>query len=905
MVGAAGAQRLPGAGRGGLAVLRAWRGLLAGLAGTVAGLSCGEVIDAGHRSQTVVTDFAPRSGPTSGGGVVRVEGLRLDRVSAVFFGDIEAQILKRPAGAITLRVPPGAPGPVRLRFRVPDGMLSAAPVFRYHPEHIAFATDVELPGRGTAFAAGALGGDAHPDLANLSLEPDGDRTRATLWIGVATVDAAGPRYRWTDRGHHWVPRRIQPGQPQALRARDLDGDGRAELIWYDPDRPTETAVLIGIDASGRAEWTPLSFPEAMTHADLLIEDLDRDGVLDLAFVGDRLQVLWGGGGHWGEEASSLPLFERPTGPPRARYDREVFAVVSAAPEEDRSVPALYVMHEGLAGPFAITLAGGRALDAVPGAWSVPTDQRLLGLVDVAGTGQVSAFTGDDSGTWTVHLDVGVSDGAPVQTVRAPSRCRMGPEDGTVAATPAMFFDVTGDGLKDAIALGRDGPSCVFVGAWDGSFRRDPLLLPDDDMVGTDLVVADFDGDGVADILRVDQGVRDFDTVVGRMHFGPGMTRRPRVPTSPVGGARPATGLPRIVDRGGESSIYLIEDDARIVRVRPVAGATLRPEVLATLWPAAEGGVRTVDRVVDLDQDGHEELVVAGGRLRSDRFAEVWRSGDDGWHRLVLPDGWRYLGVTRWDDEVPVVVGQPAEARDFVEALRLDGAGRWVPIERRPLPPPASGATGCPSCQCLHVGHYNGDAELDLLYGCRSDHILIHPGAGRGFSGTAERIAVAYGFAEKPVLTDVDGDGFLDLMAHGGVGRLHIRWGVRGALFAEETEFFLGDGFEYLGSLELDGDGRREHLFWRQSALHYFRVLPGADGAARRIEGPFLVQSLATPHPEQQAPIGFPVDWTSNEGSLWHQDWTGDGLGDLLFLLESRAGRADVGAHLVLWPNVSR
>ncbi len=252
--------------------------------------------------------------------------------------------------------------------------------------------------------------------------------------------------------------------PFGVAAGDLNGDGRADLVWNHLGTTNEVRVGFG-KADGTfdlATTTPVAIAGspvgAWTAFTLVVADLDGDGRDDLA---------------WNRVSGGTSE----TRVARSRGD----GTFEVLPMELRNEAAWATP------PFAVTAARARARPAAP----APRDLLWTRLVG----GEATAVASLWGGTTPVAL--------PPQVLAAPT-------GGWTPYAPfaAMVADVTGDGADD-LAFGRPGGACVAVNDGDGAFEIRAAFtgaMPCGYQCPTERLfrVADVNGDGLADLLRFER-----------------------------------------------------------------------------------------------------------------------------------------------------------------------------------------------------------------------------------------------------------------------------------------------------------------------------------------------------------------------------------------------------------------
>jgi hypothetical protein len=308
---------------------------------------------------------------------------------------------------------------------------------------------------------------------------------ATLPTGPITVlynDAADP-------GRFDRSELVTDVAPQLLASGDLDGDGALDLVGASSG---QIEIRHG-DPAGKRIWSaPIVLPapiEGIFEAracKLLLEDLDRDGHLDI-LVGTPTRLL--------------AILADPTAPNgfadpivRDQVDEELIVAANLLPDGRRALVSLVgsMFHPQHLAVYALD-ASRTSIETV---WEGPTDP------DGTGAGDGAVADGDGNGLDEVLVQfqgLSLISAAPELSVRSVS-------PGWPAMYRLLASDVDGDGVVEIIGSGPGGTSVTQM-AKDGRPDEGETISPrgaspGDGMPGR-MALGDFTGDGLADLATVD------------------------------------------------------------------------------------------------------------------------------------------------------------------------------------------------------------------------------------------------------------------------------------------------------------------------------------------------------------------------------------------------------------------
>ncbi|MGE3173867.1 MAG: FG-GAP repeat domain-containing protein [Planctomycetota bacterium] len=329
-------------------------------------------------------------------------------------------------------------------------------------------------------------------------------------------------------------------------------------------------------------------------------------------------------------------------------------------------------------------------------------------------------------------------------------------------------DLDGDGDPDLAAGGQ--PNGVQVWRNDGAagFVAQAFLpLPG---VANDLVLADFDQDGLADLAACGS---ELQTVGGQVRFQPMVM---------------------------------------VLYQRPATGAlAFDPPVLVPMGGLVPGGTGTGLVTADFDNDGTLDFAMADqgppglwitlGQAPNGRPLRTWAPPQA---VALQGSGWQDIAAEDFDNDGVLDLALVS----YGDGTLFPGA---VQFARGAAPPgsfvPAGRFTAGVSCTALCARDFDGDGDIDVAVSARRVTSLLENQGGMTL-GTP--IALPVDSGECLAAADLDGDGGIDLCVPRfaqafGIGNVYVLREVGGALDVRLHN--LGTGFPVAVALaDFDGDG---------------------------------------------------------------------------------------------------
>ncbi len=348
---------------------------------------------------------------------------------------------------------------------------------------------------------------------------------------------------------------------------------------------------------------------------------------------------------------------------------------------------------------------------------------------------------------------------------------------TAAAAPDQFHTLRLVARAHGAVVGEWRATMVHL---DSQLRPGwPVHLPATGVYPTNdwrhVTVADLDGDGGQEILRVQPGATAAEPVRLLALAADGTVRW----TRDLAPGEPASDIPVVGDLDSDGRLEVVVDagEARLLYAfrhdgTPLGGA----------WPVPLPAPAPGKVIADLDRDGRPEII---------GLANTWSAaaGESGRLFVLAADGslrasWRVdlcWGTAGWPRRLPAV-GNFDEDRDL-EIVAPYGCGGVALFDLAvPDQPVWRRDTGGEILAPPVVGDLNGDGRDEVLVGVNDPNAVNGVGTAGGlyaFDGHGNLlpgwpVLVEASFATPLALADVDGDGSLEIAAvESGRARIHL------------------------------------------------------------------------------------------------------------------------------------
>lgn len=517
--------------------------------------------------------------------------------------------------------------------------------------------------------------------------------------------------------------------PVEVVAGDVNGDSRVDLVVRyagNSSLGATTVLWLANDAGEYEQAAGPPFRQFFSMSDLLLQDVDDDGRLDLVFTNQftgelRVQL------NLGNQAAPPPGGPPPGGPPGGGPPP---GGPSALPQPIFASPVLYRAGTG---DYHLTpeLAHLTSLDLPNG----------VVAADVVGNDGMLDLLTFNVASKSLGILAGLGDGRFANPVSLPT-----PD----LAQALAVGHLNGDGFLDVVVL-TDSSLCIYLGSETGlefqSRTYHPGLLP------SGLALADVNGDTFLDLL-VGNAYGDVLTLLGQ---GNG-NFHPFHSENFIALA--------VADLDGDGQDDFIFGNPSLDQVSVEFG-----NAGAEVFQDSGDGLLAPSAVQlsDLNGDGRPDLVVAN---RGGNNVLVFLGRSDGTFQPLLNPatglpgfaaGTNPAGVTIQDlndDLLPDLVVANAGSND-ISILLSQGQGDDFTL--LPRPRIASGGSGPVSST---VADANGDGIADILVSnSQSDTVAVLVGLGNGFFNDRTPLVLNVGSnPQQALLGNFDGQAGLDLVS---------------------------------------------------------------------------------------------------------------------------------------------
>lgn len=556
-------------------------------------------------------------------------------------------------------------------------------------------------------------------------------------------------------------------EPRAIAVADLNRDGRLDLAIanWNSNGVSPVTILLGSAGGGFVPGT--TFSVGQNPADIVAEDFNLDGIIDLAvpsYWENHVQVRIGngsGGFTFGSVTYGIP---RPMSLASGDFNGDGrLDLVTANESESASLSILL----GNAGGFNEAPGSPMMLPGVP---------RYVTVGDLDGDGTLDlAVTG-----FTNDLTLLLGNGSGQFSLAPASSYAMG-----TALASVVLGDFNRDGSLDAAASVANSVSVLLnhtIKEADPALlvqaAGSPVTLGTSPYMGA---LADFDRNGKLDIAVPNRSSNNTTILLANGSGGFSQAAGSPVPV----GTGPVSAAAGDFNRDGMSDLAIANFSSNNVTVLLGDGSGGFAPALGS--PVAVGQFPQSLTAADFDKDGRLDIAVANAS--SDNVTILVGNGAGGFSPsagspVAVGDSPMFLASADWNLDGRTDLAAANNSSSNVTILLGNGVGGFSQAPGSPI------ATGAAFPTALAVGDMNRDGKPDFALAENNRiSILLGNGSGGFTQAPGSPIALSH-FPWFVALADLTGDGKLDLgVADGSNNRIAIRPGNGSGGFGPSSVLF--------------------------------------------------------------------------------------------------------------------
>jgi hypothetical protein len=637
---------------------------------------------------------------------------------------------------------------------------------------------------------------------------------------------------------------VSPNELEGGLLTDVNGDGKLDIMAIDSASPALVRTLLG---NGDGTFQPATSITLSTAApiDLVFGDFNGDGKVDFAGIDTNDQV-----NVYLQEGGNFVMKGAPLTNPDSTYD---VCGVAAGDLMGNGKPELVTVNCNGADEDTVTVYvnngdGTFATGVYYGAISTPGSSPANGyaysatVADVNGDGKADILVSNPYGG-DVSVLLSNGDG----TVKTPN---VAYATGGYPYSPVLVADFNGDGLPDILAADDYYNYAYLQGYGDGTFRAalDYYGPVNESWIyNYSIATADFNGDGIPDfVVAADEqaGITIF-LSRGDGSLKPGVTYGTSTTMLNVAVAD--------FNQDGKPDIVAVDYDADTLQI-----FTGKGDGTFTVGSTYSTGGDYPWQVVtgDFNHDGYPDVAVANyysytvGVLLNDGAGNLGTAATytSDWYGAGLA-----AGDVNGDGYTDLLTTLGYDDYNYVAVLlaNSDNSGTFQAPSYVYL---QNGSSYYYGVKYITLADFNGDGKLDFAASVDYDGIdglAVVLGNGDGTFGTPtlysttnqDFTVVGYGPDTQYVQSaDLNGDGIVDLVyANEEYGTVGVLLGNGDGTFGLPTEYPSGEQVYDLAVADVNGDGAPDVV----TANYYtsgVTVMLNANGSAEKPDFAMTVES---------------------------------------------------------------